>query len=48
MSDHAKPPPDRTPFERFSEAMKRIMAMPKTEVERRAKQQRKRRKRKHT
>jgi hypothetical protein len=43
MTDHAKPPPDRTPFERFTEAMKRIMTTPKAEVERRVRETRRQR-----
>jgi hypothetical protein len=42
MKDHA-PLPERTPFERFTDAMKRIMGTPKAEVERRAKEERRRR-----
>jgi hypothetical protein len=34
---------DRTPFERFTDAMKRIMATPKAEVDKRAKAARRQR-----
>ncbi|MGH7265429.1 MAG: hypothetical protein ACREMB_11330 [Candidatus Rokuibacteriota bacterium] len=43
MKDHGSPLPERTPFERFTDAMKRIMATPKAEVEKRAREARKKR-----
>jgi len=43
MTNHAKPASDRMPFERFTEAMKRIMTTPKAEVEKRAESERRRR-----
>lgn len=40
---------DLTPYERFAEAMRRIVSVPtKTEVERRARAERKRRRKKRT
>ncbi|HEV8308807.1 MAG TPA: hypothetical protein VGW35_14190 [Methylomirabilota bacterium] len=47
MSEHAaKPPPEPTPYERFVEATKRVLSVPKKDVEKAMRQWRRRRQRK--
>ena len=46
MKETAKPPPEPSPFERFTEFARNILAVPKSEIDKRRREWRRRRRNK--